>query len=103
MALELSFTMADVPSTPETPVVAESTAPAAVASKPKNENAKKAGKDTSGSSKRGKNPAKGIIEVEPVIGTRDFYPEDMRLRTWLFDNFRAVAKSFCFQVRLANF
>lgn len=50
-------------------------------------------------SKRGRNAAKGLIEIEPVTGTRDFYPEEMRLRNWLFDNFKAVAKSFCFQVR----
>ena len=50
-------------------------------------------------SKRGRNEKKGVIEVEPVMGTRDFYPEEMRLRNWLFDNFRQVARSFCFQVR----
>jgi histidyl-tRNA synthetase len=30
-------------------------------------------------------------------GTRDFYPEDMRLRSWLFDHFRAVSRSFAFE------
>jgi histidyl-tRNA synthetase len=30
-------------------------------------------------------------------GTRDFYPEDLRLRSWLFDHFRAVARSFGFE------
>ncbi|MEE2663280.1 MAG: histidine--tRNA ligase [Myxococcota bacterium] len=30
-------------------------------------------------------------------GTRDFYPEDMRFREWLFDHFRAVARSFGFE------
>ena len=25
--------------------------------------------------------------TQGVRGTRDFYPEDMRLRNWLFDNF----------------
>jgi len=50
-------------------------------------------------SKRGRAQGKGIaIELEPIIGTRDFYPEDMRLRNWLFDHFRAVANLFAFQV-----
>ena len=30
-------------------------------------------------------------------GTRDFYPEDLRFREWLFGHFRAVAKSFGFE------
>jgi histidyl-tRNA synthetase len=30
-------------------------------------------------------------------GTRDFYPEDFRFREWLFDHFRAVARSFGFE------
>jgi histidyl-tRNA synthetase len=30
-------------------------------------------------------------------GTRDFYPEDLRLRAWLFDHFRAVAHAFGFE------
>jgi len=30
-------------------------------------------------------------------GTRDFYPEDLRLRDWLFGNFRAVARAFAFE------
>merc|ERR1712232_1266617 len=29
-------------------------------------------------------------------GTRDFYPEDMRLRTWLFDQWKSVAKTYGF-------
>ena len=37
------------------------------------------------------------IEVQPVRGTRDFYPEDMRLREWLFGHWRAVAESFGFE------
>ena len=36
------------------------------------------------------------LDKNPPKGTRDFYPEDMRLRTWLFDNWREVAKSFGF-------
>jgi histidyl-tRNA synthetase len=30
-------------------------------------------------------------------GTRDFYPEDLRQREWLFGHFRAVAQSFGFE------
>jgi histidyl-tRNA synthetase len=37
------------------------------------------------------------IDLNPVRGTRDFPPEDMQLRTWLFGHFRATAASFGFQ------
>jgi histidyl-tRNA synthetase len=37
------------------------------------------------------------ISTEPVNGTRDFYPEDMRVRQWLFGHFRAVASSFGYE------
>jgi histidyl-tRNA synthetase len=30
-------------------------------------------------------------------GTRDFYPAEMRVQNWLFDNFREAAKAFGFQ------
>lgn len=30
------------------------------------------------------------IDVNPPKGTRDFPPEEMRLRSWLFQNFREV-------------
>jgi histidyl-tRNA synthetase len=30
-------------------------------------------------------------------GTRDFYPEDLRRRDWLFGHFRAVARAFAFE------
>jgi len=36
-------------------------------------------------------------ELSPPRGTRDFYPEDLRLRTWLFDHFREVARRFGFE------
>jgi histidyl-tRNA synthetase len=32
-----------------------------------------------------------------VKGTRDMYPEDMRLRTWLFGHWRAVAAQYGFE------
>ena len=36
------------------------------------------------------------LDTNPPKGTRDFYPEDMRLRTWLFDRWRDVAKIYGF-------
>jgi hypothetical protein len=36
------------------------------------------------------------LDKNPVKGTRDFYPEDMRLRTWLFDHWRNVAAVYGF-------
>ncbi len=37
------------------------------------------------------------IEVQGVKGTRDFYPEEMRLRNWLFDMWRGTAQQFGFE------
>ena len=37
------------------------------------------------------------IELQPVKGTRDFYPEDMRVRNWLFSHWRAIAMKFGFE------
>ncbi|KAL9190193.1 hypothetical protein ACHAXT_007404 [Thalassiosira profunda] len=36
------------------------------------------------------------LDTNPPKGTRDFYPPDMRLRTWLFDQWRAVAALYGF-------
>ena len=36
-------------------------------------------------------------KLNPPRGTRDFYPDDLRLRTWLFDHFRGVATGFGFE------
>lgn len=35
--------------------------------------------------------------LQPPRGTRDFYPEDFRLREWLFDHFREVSRRFGFE------
>ena len=35
--------------------------------------------------------------AQGVRGTRDFYPEDMRLRNWLFDRFRSAAREHGFE------
>jgi histidyl-tRNA synthetase len=37
------------------------------------------------------------IELQPVKGVRDFYPEDMRVRRWLFDHWREVARQFGYE------
>ncbi|KAG7671296.1 hypothetical protein Ndes2526B_g02218 [Nannochloris sp. 'desiccata'] len=41
--------------------------------------------------------SKGIIDVNPPRGTRDFLPEDKRLQNWLFSEFEAVSRSFGFE------
>uniref|UniRef100_A0A0D9VL74 histidine--tRNA ligase n=1 Tax=Leersia perrieri TaxID=77586 RepID=A0A0D9VL74_9ORYZ len=38
-----------------------------------------------------------VVDVNPPRGTRDFPPEDMRLRTWLFDQFREVSRIMAFE------
>lgn len=38
-----------------------------------------------------------LISVDPPRGTRDFPPEDMRLRSWLFQHFREVSRLFAFE------
>lgn len=40
---------------------------------------------------------KACISLEPPTGTRDFYPAEMRVRSWLFAHFREVARQFAFQ------
>ncbi|XP_010558175.1 PREDICTED: histidine--tRNA ligase, chloroplastic/mitochondrial [Tarenaya hassleriana] len=37
------------------------------------------------------------IDVNPPKGTRDFSPEDMRLRNWLFQHFKEVSRLFGFE------
>jgi histidyl-tRNA synthetase len=36
-------------------------------------------------------------ELSAPRGTRDFYPDDLRLRSWLFEHFREVARRFAFE------
>jgi histidyl-tRNA synthetase len=43
-----------------------------------------------------KQPKKVKLDTNPPKGTRDFYPEDMRLRNWLFDQWRSVASTYGF-------
>jgi histidyl-tRNA synthetase len=35
--------------------------------------------------------------IQPVKGTRDFYPEVMAQRVWLYERIRHVARSFGYQ------
>jgi len=37
------------------------------------------------------------IDLQAVKGTRDFYPEDMRIRSWLFTLWREVAAQFGYE------
>lgn len=34
------------------------------------------------------------LSTQPYKGTRDFYPEDQRIQSWMFDRMRAVAQSY---------
>jgi len=38
-----------------------------------------------------------LLPARPYVGTRDFYPEDMRLRNWYFNKIRKFAASFCYE------
>lgn len=51
---------------------------------------------TSNNNNKKKQTKKPKLDTNPPKGTRDFYPEDMRLRTWLFDTWRDVAKTYGF-------
>jgi len=37
------------------------------------------------------------VNLAPPRGTRDFFPDDMRLRNWLFGHFRETARLFAFE------
>ncbi len=37
------------------------------------------------------------IDLQPVKGMRDFYPEDLRVRSWLFGLWREVARRFGYE------
>jgi histidyl-tRNA synthetase len=37
------------------------------------------------------------LQLQPVKGTRDFYPDEMRLRNWLFGIWRETARQFGFE------
>jgi histidyl-tRNA synthetase len=54
------------------------------------------GSGSNGNSSNGSSP-RGIIDVNPPRGTRDFLPEEKRLQNWLFSEFEAVSRSFGFE------
>ena len=37
------------------------------------------------------------LSVSPYKGTRDFYPEDMEFRNWMFGKFKEVLKKYTYQ------
>lgn len=43
---------------------------------------------------RGSSESTEKLDLNPPRGTRDFYPEDMRLRKWIFGQWRDIAESF---------
>lgn len=49
------------------------------------------------SKKSKKKGQENLIDTEPVQGCRDFPPEEMRRRNFLFDTFHSVAKTFGFE------
>lgn len=38
-----------------------------------------------------------FLSTQPYKGTRDFYPEEMKIRTWIFDRMRKSCRSFGYQ------
>uniref|UniRef100_A0A7S0X107 histidine--tRNA ligase n=1 Tax=Chlamydomonas leiostraca TaxID=1034604 RepID=A0A7S0X107_9CHLO len=66
-------------------------APVATGKNEKSE--KKTGKVSAPASSEGK----GMIDTQPPRGTRDFFPEEHRLRNWLFGEFSAVSNLFGFE------
>ena len=53
-------------------------------------------KDVLSKTDSSKKQAQTKLDTNPPKGTRDFFPEDMRLRNWLFDQWRDVAKVYGF-------
>lgn len=37
------------------------------------------------------------LSTKPYKGTRDFYPDDMRIHTWMYDSMKQVVKSYCYE------
>lgn len=47
--------------------------------------------------KEGTASSSAALDLQPPRGTRDFYPEDMRVRNWLFGMWRRTASRFGFE------
>jgi hypothetical protein len=45
-----------------------------------------------GSGKIGEASGRGMVDLNPPRGTRDFFPDDKRLQNWLFGEFAAVSR-----------
>jgi histidyl-tRNA synthetase len=50
-----------------------------------------------GGNKSSKKNKQQLIDLKPPRGTRDFFPDEMRLRTWLFDKFRSISLLYGFE------
>jgi len=55
------------------------------------------GKGARGNQTKKKKGSAGEISKDPIAGVRDFPPEEMKKRAWLFDKFRETARIFAFQ------
>ncbi|KAG2489681.1 hypothetical protein HYH03_011790 [Edaphochlamys debaryana] len=69
----------------------------AVSPAPKSESRSSAGKIAESAGKASGSRGSAMIDTQPPRGTRDFFPEDMRLRNWLFGEFAAVSQGFGFE------
>jgi len=38
-----------------------------------------------------------FLSTQPYKGTRDFYPDEMKIRSWIFDRMRSTCRSFGYQ------
>lgn len=54
-------------------------------------------KDRKVGASQAQGPKGGLIDTNPPRGTRDFFPDEMRLRNWLFGEFAAVSQLFGFE------
>ena len=50
-----------------------------------------------GSGKIGEASGRGMVDLNPPRGTRDFFPDDKRLQNWLFGEFAAVSRLYGFE------
>ena len=41
--------------------------------------------------------SKQVVDLLPPKGTRDFFPDEMRVRNWLFGEFASVSNLFGFE------
>ncbi len=55
------------------------------------------GTNRSPSGKANRKMSDDVLNSGPPRGTRDFYPSDMRMRSWLFEHWKVVASQFGFE------